>query len=297
MHLIFPAHTNIIKVMKGVIIAAGYGTRFLPATKTVPKEMLPLINKPSIDFIVEEFISSGVKEILIITSRRKKVMDDYFDREIELESVFEKEGKEDKLEAVKPYDAEIYFKRQTEMKGTGHALLQAKAFIGDSPFIVAYPDDLHFGSFPLAGQLIKKYEETGCSVMSTLHNPPSLERYGVLDVSDDGFVKDIVEKPAPGTEPSKEASIGRFLFTPDIFSFLKEGWDKHLSDGNSGEYFHVYALKKLMDLNRVVYKPLEGERLDTGTPAGFLRAIIKYASNDPELKQVLKEETDKIWKK
>ncbi len=295
-HLIFTVNTNIIKLMKGVIIAAGYGTRFLPATKTVPKEMLPLINKPAIDFIVEEFISSGIREILIITSRRKKVMDDYFDREIELESVFEKEGKLDKLVTIKPHDAEIFFKRQNEMKGTGHALLQAKSFIGDNPFIVAYPDDLHFGDIPLAGQLVKKYEETGCAVMSTLHNPPSLERYGVLAVDSDGYVKDIVEKPSPGTEPSKEASIGRFLFTPDIFSFLEEGWEKHLAEGDNGEYFHVYALKKLMDRNRVVYKPLEGERLDTGTPAGFLRAVIKYASEDPELKEVLKEETDKLWK-
>ena len=282
--------------MKGLIIAAGYGTRFLPVTKTVPKEMLPLINKPSIDFIVEEFIASGIREILIITSRRKKVMDDYFDREIELESVFEREGKTDKLKAVKPHEAEIFFKRQTEMKGTGHALLQAKAFIGDNPFVVAYPDDLHFGETPLAGQLIKKYEETGCSVLSTLHDPPSLERYGVIDVDKNGFVKNIIEKPAQGTEPSKEASIGRFLYTPDIFEYLEEGWKKHCRSGNKGEYFHVYALKKLMDKNRVVFKPLEGERLDTGTPAGFLAAIIRYASADPELSAVLKEETDKLWK-
>ncbi len=282
--------------MKGVIIAAGYGTRFLPVTKTVPKEMLPLINRPAIDFIIDEFISSGITEILIITSRRKKVMDDYFDREIELESVFTRERKTDKLKSIEPCKAEIFFKRQTEMKGTGHALLQAKAFIGDSPFIVAYPDDLHFGKVPLSKQLIEKYNETGCSVMSTLHDPPSLERYGVLDISGNGFVKNIIEKPSPGTEPSREASIGRFLFTPDIFAFLEEGWEIHLKEKISSEYFHVYALKKLMDLSRVVYKPIEGERLDTGTPAGFLRAIIKYASNDPELLAVLKEETGFIWK-
>ena len=146
-----------------------------------------------------------LSEILIITSRRKKVMDDYFDREIELESVFEKEGKAEKLDLIKPHDAEIYFKRQTEMKGTGHALLQAGSFIGDNPFIVAYPDDLHFGDIPLAGQLVKKYEESGCSVMSTLHNPPSLERYGVLAVDDNGYVKDIVEKPEQGNEHTREA--------------------------------------------------------------------------------------------
>ena len=283
--------------MKGVIIAAGYGKRFLPATKTVPKEMLPLIDRPAIDFIIDEFIKSGIKEILIITSRRKKALDDYFDREAELEAVFEKEGAGDKLEAIKPPDAEIVFARQKEMKGTGHALLLAKFFTGSTPFIAAYPDDLHKGEVPLAAQLIEKYRETGCSVLSSLYNPPYLERYGILDLYEDRkHVRDIVEKPAPGTEPGKEASIGRYLFTPEIFGYLEEGWKKHSEKENKGEYFHVYALKKLMDRKKVVYKSIEGERLDTGTPEGFLRAIIKYAESRPDLLSVLKEETEKFWK-
>lgn len=263
--------------MKGVIIAAGYGTRFLPVTKTVPKEMLPVINKPCIDFIVDEFLASGINEILILTSRRKKALDDYFDREIEL--------------GVGASKADIFFKRQTEMKGTGHALLQVKAFVGNEPFVVAYPDDLHMGAVPLAAQLVKKYEETGCSVMSALHNPPHLERYGVIKPAADGLhVEDIVEKPAPGTEPSKEVSIGRYLFTPEIFTYLEEGWKKHCRENAKGEYFHVYALKKLMDMNKMVYTVIEGERLDTGTPEGYLRAIIRYAASVPEYRAVLLDE-------
>jgi len=278
--------------MKGVIIAAGYGTRFLPVTKTIPKEMLPLINKPAIDFIVDEFIKSGIREILIITSRRKKAMDDYFDTEAELEALFKSENNLEKLNAIKAPEANIFFKRQTKMLGTGHAIMQAEAFIGNEPFIVAYPDDLHFGKVPLVKQLIKKHNETGCSVMSSLHNPPQLERYGVLALAKDGLhVTDIVEKPAKGKEPSKEASIGRYLFTPDIFKYLEEGWKKHIDSNSKGEYFHIYALKKLMDKKKVVFQTIEGERLDIGTPSGFLRAIIKYAKKDSELLAVLKEET------
>lgn len=281
--------------MKGLIIAAGYGTRFLPVTKTIPKEMLPLINRPAIDFIIDEFVNSGIREILVITSRRKKALDDYFDRERELETVFEAEGDSKKLAAIKPADADIFFKRQTEMKGTGHAILQAEPFIKDEPFVVAYPDDLHFGTPPLASQLAGVFEKTGCCVMSSLFDPPQLERYGVLALDSDGLhVTDIVEKPSPGSAPSRYASIGRFLFTPDIFAHLSEGWKKHLASGNSGEYFHVYALKKLMDEKKVVYKAIEGERLDTGTPEGYLRAVFRYAQDIPELAAVLREESGKL---
>ena len=273
--------------MKGIIVAAGYGTRFLPVTKTIPKEMLPLINKPSISFIIEEFIQSGIKDIIVISSRRKKVLEDFFDREIELEEVFRREGAEAKLDSIKPRDARFSFIRQTEMIGTGHALLQAAPLIGDEPAVVAYPDDIHMGNTPLAGQLIKSYEETGCSVLATIHNPPHLERYGVLDLAEDGqHVRDIVEKPPMGQEPSKEVSIGRYLYTPEFFRYLAEGWEKH----TSGEYYHIYALKKLMDQGKVVFKEVEGERLDTGEPAGFLRATLRYAAQDPELKQIIREE-------
>ena len=278
--------------MKGLIVAAGYGTRFLPVTKTIPKEMLPLIDRPSIDFIVEEFVRSGVTEILIISSRRKKALEDYFDREVELETVFAREGAGGKMERIRVPEAEIFFVRQREMHGTGHALLLAEPFVGNEPFLVAYPDDLHFGEPPLASQLVAAYRETGCSVMATIHDPPDLERYGVLSLAEDGLhVTDIVEKPAPGTEPSREASIGRYLYTPDIFPFLREGWEAHTP---GGEYYHTYALKKLMNANRVVYRRTGGLRLDTGAPAGYLQAILTYAAGRPDLAEVLEKEMRRL---
>ena len=162
--------------MKGVIVTAGYGTRFLPVTKTIPKEMLPLVTRPSIDFIVEEFVASGITEILFITSRRKKSLEDYFDHERELEAVFEAAGDTKKLQAIAPPRATCYFVRQPEMRGTGHALLLARSFVGTEPFVVAYPDDLHLGSPPLARQLIDAWEKTGCTVLATLHEPPDINR-------------------------------------------------------------------------------------------------------------------------
>ena len=146
--------------MKGIIVAAGYGTRFLPVTKTIPKEMLPLVTIPSIQFIIDEFVNSGITDIVIISSRRKKMMEDYFDREVELESVFLREGKTRQLEAIEPPKANIAFVRQQKMMGTGHALLQVKEWIGKDACVVAYPDDLHMGTVPLAAQLIKTWELT-----------------------------------------------------------------------------------------------------------------------------------------
>jgi UTP--glucose-1-phosphate uridylyltransferase len=277
--------------MKGIIVAAGYGTRFLPVTKTIPKEMLPLINKPSIDFIVEEFINSGIRDILVITSRRKKALEDYFDREIELETLFTREGAEEKRKQIVPADANIFFIRQGEMRGTGHALLTARPFITEEPCIVAYPDDIHFGSPPLSRQLIDTYSDTGCSVLATLHDPPEFDRYGILALAEDNLhVRRIVEKPEPGTEPSKEASIGRYLYTPEFFTYLQEGWEQH----TGGEYYHTYAVQRLMDKNCVVHKRVEGNRLDIGTPEGYLQALITYASGDPSLRRILLRELEKL---
>ena len=277
--------------MKGIIVAAGYGTRFLPVTKTIPKEMLPLIDKPSIAFIIEEFIASGIRDILIITSRRKKALEDYLDREMELEELFKREGKTGNLEKIKPYDAKFFFIRQQEMLGTGHALLLAKDFAGTDPCIVAYPDDLHFGEKPLAKQLIESWEKTGCSVLAGIHDPPNINRYGVLALAGDGLhVKDIIEKPPVGEEPSREATIGRYLYTADFFEFLEEGWKKH----GTGEYYHTYGLKKLMDLNRVVYKRTEGLRLDTGEPSGYLEALIRYAAETPEYRKIIIDQARRL---
>ncbi|AHE62542.1 UTP--glucose-1-phosphate uridylyltransferase [Borrelia parkeri] len=271
--------------MKGIILAAGYGTRFLPITKTIPKEMLPILNKPSIDYIIEEFTNSGIKEILIITSRRKSVLDNYFDREIELETVFTKECKKDLLEKIKLKDINISFIRQNEMMGTGHALLHAKPWIGTENVIVAYPDDLHVGSPSLTTQLIEMHKKTGKNILSVIENPKDINRYGVIKLNKDNIhVKDIVEKPEIGKEPSNKASIGRFLYTHEFFKFLEEGFKIH----QKGEYHHIYALRKLMSENKVLYKEIEGERLDIGDIGGYLEAIIKIAKRDDKLLQIIK---------
>ncbi|ULQ60936.1 UTP--glucose-1-phosphate uridylyltransferase [Brucepastera parasyntrophica] len=279
--------------MKGIIVAAGYGTRFLPVTKTIPKEMLPLISVPSIQFIVDEFVSSGISDIIIITSRRKKALEDYFDRELELEQIFRNEGKTRQLELISPQNANIAFIRQQKMMGTGHALLQAKNWLGDEPCVVAYPDDLHFGEVPLASQLIAVYQKTGCSVMASITEPGDVSRYGVLDLDGDGMhVRGIVEKPSQGTEPGHDVSIGRYLYTPDFFALLEEGWEIHLEDAKKnntepGEYFHIYALNRLMEQGRVANCSLEGTRLDTGDPAGYLEAVLRYADSIPEYRVII----------
>ncbi len=270
--------------MKGVIIAAGYGTRFLPVTKTIPKEMLPLITRPAIDFIVEELIASGVTEILFVTSRRKKALEDYFDREVELETAFREAGDGAKLARIAVPKAKFFFARQPAMGGTGDALLVAREFVGREPFVAAYPDDLHFGAVPLARQLMDTGERTGCTVLATLHDPPDINRYGVISIAEDGLhVTGIVEKPPRGSEPSREASIGRFYYTPDFLDQLAAERASHAA----GEFFHPPALLALARRGRVVFRRVEGERLDTGEPGGYLEAIIRYAESVPELSREL----------
>jgi UTP--glucose-1-phosphate uridylyltransferase len=270
--------------MRGVIIAAGYGTRFLPVTKTVPKELLPVGTKPSIAFIVDEFLASGIDEIVVVSSRRKKALEDYFDREIELEEVFRREGRADKLALVAASRARVSFVRQAEMLGTGHALLQAKSLLCGEPCVVAYPDDLHIGTPPLSRQLIDLYEETGKSILATVLEPGDVSRYGVVGPGSDGVsVSSFVEKPARGTEPSHEVSIGRYLYTPEFFDLVEEGWRKH----EGGEYFHAYAIGRLIAEGKVAFKRASGLRLDTGDPAGYLEAILTDAAANPALRPVL----------
>jgi UTP--glucose-1-phosphate uridylyltransferase len=270
--------------MKGVIIAAGYGTRFLPVTKTVPKELLPVGTKPAIAYIVDEFVASGIEEIVIVSSRRKKALEDYFDREVELEEIFRREGKAEKLSLVAASEAKICYVRQTEMRGTGHALLQVKSLLGGEPCVVAYPDDLHIGRPPLARQLMETYEQTGKSVLATILEPGDVSRYGVVGPGSDGVsVSSFVEKPAKGSEPSHEVSIGRYLYTPEFFDLIEEGWAKHAK----GEYFHTYALDKLIAAGKVAFRRISGQRLDTGDPAGYLEAILENAAADPALRPVL----------
>jgi len=270
--------------MKGIIVAAGFGTRFLPVTKTVPKELLPIGVTPSIAYIAQEFVDSGIRDIIIITSRRKKSLEDFFDREIELEDLFSEEGRHDKFEKIKPLAARFSFVRQMDMKGTGHALLQASHLLGGEPCVVAYPDDIVFSTKPLAGQLIELYEQTGKCVLATIFEPGDVSRYGVVDPAEDGIgVRGFIEKPPKGAEPSHEVSIGRYLYTPEFFTWLEEGWSHH----GSGEYYHTYALDKMIAASQVAFTRAKGLRLDTGDPAGYFEAQLLNALGDPALKEVL----------
>jgi UTP--glucose-1-phosphate uridylyltransferase len=266
--------------MKAVIVAAGYGSRFLPASKTVPKEMFPVIDRPAIDFILQELRESGVGDILFITSRRKRALEDYVDREVELEQVFESEGAAAKQRTIAVPPGRFFFLRQQRMLGTGQAILLAEPFTGDDPFVVVFPDDLHIGDPPLTQQLIDTYERTGCSVLAVEHDPPHLERYGVVALADDGLhVTDIVEKPPPGTEPSRDASIGRYLYTAEIYPALRRRWERH----RGGEFNYTEGVEELARQGRVVIQRMVGRRLDIGSPAGYLRSILEYAARDPEL--------------
>ena len=278
--------------MKAIILAAGYGTRCLPATKTVPKELLPIGCVPAIQFILDELVASGITDVAVVSSRRKKALEDYFDRDVELETALKAAGKDKELAKIAPPEINAVFVRQERMMGTGHALLSARAFIGDEPCVVVYPDDLHIGEPPLALQLVREHERTGCCVLSSIKIEGDVSRYGVLDVGADGKVAAIVEKPLPGHEPSREVSIGRYLVTPEFFYYLEEGWRLHLEKANAegrkpSEYYHIYALNKLMEQGKVVSKIVEGERLDTGDPAGYLDAILRYAETRPELRAAL----------
>ncbi len=275
--------------IKGVIIAAGYGTRFLPATKTIPKEMFPIIDTPAIDFIIQEFVASGIRDILIVSSRRKKALEDHLDHERELETIFEQENKREKKAKIAPPDANIFFVRQRKMLGTGHAIYQAKPFVGKNPFIVAYPDDLFFSKTPVSQQLIQLHRETGKNVL-TLKDLGNVDvsRYGVLAVQkekDHYRVQRIVEKPAAGSEPSKIVSFGRYLFTSDFFDEVEPLIATH----RGGELFQTDPINALAAKGEVVGLEFEGERYDTGEPLGYIQTMIAYGLRHPEYQKELRE--------
>ena len=283
--------------MKGIIIAAGYGTRFLPCTKTVPKEMFPLVDTPAIDLIVKEFEKSGIKDILIVTSRRKKVLEDYFDREVELETLFTAEKAESKLEKIKIREGlNIYFTRQEKMSGTGHAIMICKSFIGNDPFVIAYPDDIVFSETPLARQLMDVHEKTGESVLAVQSVTGDVSRYGVIDYTEQQKkgstlcqVNSIVEKPPRGTEPSHMISIGRYLFTPELLKLLEENYRNH----SGGEFYHIDSINQLAASGKMYALPYSGKRIDVGDKLGYLEGIIEYALTRDDLK----EDTKKLLKK
>ncbi|MGA2141142.1 MAG: UTP--glucose-1-phosphate uridylyltransferase [Brevinematales bacterium] len=275
--------------MKGVIVAAGYGTRFLPVTKTLPKEMLPLYDRPLIDFILDEFEEAGIKDVIIISSRRKKVLEDYLDRETELEHVLEKGNKKDSLRSIRPRNMNFCFIRQQEMKGTGQALLLIKPYIKDEPFIVAYPDDIVIGSPGVSSMMIDMHKTGGKNILAVRKELINPSRYGVVRLKKTGRldIEELVEKPAKKDAPSDLISIGRYLFTPEILSILEKGYEKHHE--GQGEYYHIDAINKLASEDKVSAFEISGLMLDTGEPESYLMSLLMYIERHPSGSLVLKE--------
>ncbi len=280
--------------MKGVIVAAGYGTRFLPLTKTLPKEMLPLFDRPLIDFILDEFEEAGIKDVIVITSRRKKVLEDYLDREVELEEILKRDRKNKLLESIKPRNLNIIFIRQQEMLGTGYAILITNPVIGDEPFVVAYPDDIVLSKPGLTKKMVEIYQKTGKNILAIRNEEENISRYGVIKpYEEDGFtyIEKIVEKPDAKDAPSSFVSFGRYLFTPEILSLLEEGYRKH----TGGEFYHIDSINMLASQKKVLAYKIEGIELDTGEPASYLKSFLTYIKDHPVGGKILKDFIDSTF--
>jgi len=273
------------KVRTAVIPAAGLGTRFLPATKAQPKEMLPIVDKPCIQYIIEEAIDSGIEDILIITGRNKRAIEDHFDRAVELELTLKAQGKYDLLGLVQELSrVTIHYVRQKEPKGLGHAVLCAKHFVGDEPFAVLLGDDIMDAEVPVLKQLMDVYEDCGGSVLGVQEVPrEKVSSYGVVKpvpVKDRLWrAEDLVEKPSLAEAPSRLAVLGRYIITPEIFAILEK-----TEPGRGGEIQLTDALKKLAEREPVFAYEFEGRRYDSGDKLGFLEATVDFALKRPELR-------------
>ncbi len=278
-----------MKIKKAIIPAAGFGTRFLPATKAQPKEMLPIVDKPTIQYIVEEAVASGIEEIIIVTGKGKRSIEDHFDYAPELEQNLLEKGKFDLLDKVRYSTnlADIHYIRQKEPKGLGHAIWCARHFIGDEPFAVLLGDDIVQSDTPCLRQLMDIYEETRSSVIGVQPVPLNeTHRYGIVDpLTQMGRryeVRKFVEKPALGAVPSNLAIMGRYILTPDIFMFL----DRQ-EVGSGGEIQLTDAIEKLNQIQRVFAYHFEGKRYDVGEKIGFVKTTVEFALQHEELRDEL----------
>ncbi len=279
-----------MKLRKAVIPAAGLGTRFLPATKAQPKEMLPIVDKPTIQYIIEEAASAGVEDIIIVTGRSKRSIEDHFDRSIELEMELEKAGKADWLEMVKsiPEIANIHFIRQKQPLGLGHAVLTASHFIGEEPFAVLLGDDVVVSKKPVLQQMVEVFNEYKTSILGVQEvAEDAVSRYGIVDcrhVDNDVYkVRDLVEKPKKENAPSNIAILGRYILTPAIFRYLE-----NQTPGAGGEIQLTDSLKRLSKDEAMYAYVFKGHRYDVGSKLGFLQANIEFALRNPETAEDLK---------
>ncbi|HEY7212524.1 MAG TPA: UTP--glucose-1-phosphate uridylyltransferase GalU [Bryobacteraceae bacterium] len=284
------------RVRKAVFPAAGLGTRFLPATKAQPKEMLPLVDKPLIQYGVEEAMHSGIQNIIIVTGRGKSSIEDHFDVSFELEQLLESKNKSEMLSMVRSISdmIDISYVRQKEALGLGHAVLRAKELVGNEPFAVVLSDDIISSEIPCIRQLLDVYEFYGASVLALMEVPKDqISAYGVVDaelVSDNGRenrlyrIRNMVEKPKPADAPSNLAIIGRYILTPEIFHCIES-----IEPGSGGEIQLTDALKYMLR-NRPIYGlKFEGTRYDAGDKLGFLRATVEFALTRHDLGQQFRE--------
>jgi len=280
-----------LRVRKAVFPAAGWGTRFLPATKAQPKEMLPLVDKPVIQYAVEEAVAAGIEQVIIVTSSQKRAIEDHFDSSYELEHLLEERGDIEMLRRVRHISdlAQISYVRQKEQLGLGHAVLMARELVGHEPFAVILSDDVVASERPCIGQLIHAYGETHSTVVAVMEVPPDeTDRYGIIDPAPpDGEagrdprlhrVKGLVEKPPAGTAPSNLAIIGRYVLTPKIFEKLEQ-----TPHGAGGEIQLTDALEALMEEQDIYGYAFEGVRYDAGTTMGWLKASVELALQRPDI--------------
>ncbi|WP_340084367.1 UTP--glucose-1-phosphate uridylyltransferase GalU [Siminovitchia sp. FSL H7-0308] len=277
------------QVRKAIIPAAGLGTRFLPATKAMPKEMLPIVDKPTIQYIVEEAVASGIEDIIIVTGKGKRAIEDHFDHAFELEQNLIEKEKYDLLEKVRFSSnlADIHYIRQKEPKGLGHAVWCARSFIGNEPFAVLLGDDIVQSKIPCLRQLIDQYEETSSSVIGVQQVSEDVtHRYGIIDpINQSGRlyqVSNFIEKPKPGTAPSNLAIMGRYVLTPEIFMFLEKQ-----EKGAGGEIQLTDAIQQLNKIQRVFAYDFEGKRYDVGEKLGFVKTTLEFALQNEDIKEEL----------
>lgn len=286
------------KITKAIFPVAGLGTRFLPATKSIPKEIMTLVDRPLIQYAIDEARAAGIKEFIFVTSRGKSALEDYFDDAPELETALRKGGKDQLLETLKATNMEsgqIAYIRQHRALGLGHAVWCARRLIGNEPFAVMLPDDVIAAEKPCLQQMVEAYEETGGSMVAAMEVPPEkAQSYGVLDIKEDRgnivSVKGMVEKPAAGTAPSNLAVIGRYILTPKVMQNLNQ-----IERGAGGELQLTDAIAEELNKGRDVFGfRFRGQRLDCGSKAGFLQATVAFGLARPDLRDEFSNYLDEL---
>ncbi|WP_040948581.1 UTP--glucose-1-phosphate uridylyltransferase GalU [Gorillibacterium massiliense] len=281
-----------MKIRKAIIPAAGLGSRFLPATKALPKEMLPIVDKPAIQYIIEEAIESGIEDIIIVTGRNKRAIEDHFDKSLELETLLQEKGDRDKLRIVQTVSnlVDVVYIRQKEPLGLGHAVHTARKFIGDEPFALLLGDDIIQSNPPCLKQMIDLYNQEERSVIAVQEVPwEDVDKYGIVSPGEGNRINDLVEKPEKGTAPSNLAVIGRYIIEPVIFDILE-----NQEPGRGGEIQLTDALRVLNRSHQMVTYKQEGRRFDVGDKLGYIEASIEVALSRPDIAPQLKEYLKKL---